>query len=64
MMLMAAQQVRNGLGELVAADMAEMVALVDIKRTPTEELREIIKTCEGFPAALAELEARAEAPLP
>ena len=28
-----------------AADMAEMVALVGIERTPTEELREIMRTC-------------------
>ena len=45
----------------VAADMAEMVALIDIERTPTEELREIMKTCEAFSAKLAEFEERAEA---
>ncbi len=50
-------------GRQVAADMTEMGALVDIVRTPTEELREIMKRCEALSAALAELEARAEAVL-
>ena len=45
----------------VAADMAEMVALVDIERTPTEELHEIMRTCEAFSAKVTEFEERAEA---
>ena len=44
-----------------AADMAEMVALVDIERTPTEELHEIMRTCKAFSAKLTEFEERAEA---
>ena len=43
------------------AAMAEMVALVDIERTPTAELREFIAWCEAFSAKLAEFEERAEA---
>ena len=42
---------------------AEMVALVDIERTSTAELRECIQRCEAFSAKLAEFEARAEAVL-
>ena len=44
-----------------ATDMAEMVALVDIERTPTEELHEIMRTCEAFSAKVTEFEERAEA---
>ena len=43
------------------AAMAEMVALVDIERTPTEELREFIQGCAAFSGKLAEFEQRAEA---
>lgn len=43
------------------ADVAEMVVLVDIERTPTEELRELMQRCEAFSAMLAEFEERAEA---
>ena len=45
----------------VNADVAAMVAVVDIERTPTEELREIMQTCAAFSARLAEFEERAEA---
>ena len=45
----------------VGADVAAMVAVVDIERTPTEELREIMQTCAAFSAKLAEFEERAEA---
>lgn len=43
------------------ADMKEMVALVDIEQTPTEELREIMQWCGAFSEKLAQFEERAEA---
>lgn len=43
------------------AAMAEMVALVDIERTPTAELREIMQRREAFSKKLADFEVRAEA---
>ena len=47
----------------VNAGVAAMVAVIDIERTPTEELREIMHTCAAFSARLAELEERTEAML-
>ena len=41
--------------------MTEMVAAIDIERTPTDELREIMQKCGEFSARLAEFEERAEA---
>ncbi len=45
----------------VEADVEAMVSLVDIKRTPTAELREFMERCQAFSEKLAEFEGRAEA---
>ena len=45
----------------VEAAVDEMVATVNIERTPTEELSQIMTICGEFSARLAEFEERAEA---